>query len=281
MVEVDDLEVKILDRPDITQYSEPSRFIRDMVTYRKSCERGFSVSGQTHTLDRLSPALVSLVARGKRKLSFDRIDDFSKLLKLTAQERAQLRNWARRQSKRDSRSDEPVSSQVPSSEVQDLPLSFLSDWIHAYVKDLFEIPAVQTQPSLIFRYLGFVATEKRITRALQFLLHQGYLRKKMNGSIVPEFNLAIADPKVSSRQIRRFHQGALSVARHALRHYGPNERIANTLVIPLNKDGYDELSSLIDDFAEKLKDFASKKQRPATRLYQLIINLSPVGDKTP
>ena len=61
--------------------------------------------------------------------------------------------------------------------------------------------------------------------------------------------------------------------------FPPDERLANTLIIPLNKKSYAELTELIQDFSEKLQEFAANNQEPGERLYQLILNLSPTGGK--
>lgn len=101
----------------------------------------------------------------------------------------------------------------------------------------------------------------------------------MDGRIVVETNLTVADPEVPSKKIRQFHKGALGIARAAMDLFPSTERIANTLVVPLNDKSYDELKALIRDFSEKIQDFAARSEEPGERIYQLIVNLSPTGGK--
>jgi hypothetical protein len=65
----------------------------------------------------------------------------------------------------------------------------------------------------------------------------------------------------------------------ALDLFPPSERLANTLIIPLNEKSYGELLEIIQEFSERLQNFAAHNQEAGERLYQLILNLSPTGGK--
>ena len=246
-----------------------------MIRFRKASEPGFSVLQASKGLRRLSPALVSLVVREKRGLTLDRVDEFSRLLGLNTTEKIYFRNWVGQLEGKD-------FIETPSSPMgsrKDVGTGLLSDWLNVYVKDFFQIPAVQKDPSLIGRNLLSVASLKRVNKAIAFLIKEGYLRRTLDGSLVLETRLAVAEPKVASRKIRQFHKGALHLAKLALDLYPIEERLANTLIIPLDGKRYAELKGLCEEFAEKLKDFAAQSPESGNRLYQMIINLSPVGGK--
>ena len=51
------------------------------------------------------------------------------------------------------------------------------------------------------------------------------------------------------------------------------------MIIDLNEESLKELYEIIAEFAEKLKEFDARKKSSGNRLYQLIVNLSPVGGK--
>lgn len=262
-------------RPLINEYQDPSAFVRDMIQYRKSASRGFSVSRATRRLRKVSPTLVSLVCQGKRSLTVDRADEFAKLMDLNSSEKTIFKNWIGQLEGVDFLEDKEKN---PPSR-KDVAVSLLTDWINVYVKDFFQMPAVQKDPARIEQLLRAVATPQRIQRALQFLLSEGYLRKTLDGTIVPETRLSVAEPKAPSRKIRQFHKAALQLARVALDLYPVEERRANTLTISLDEERLDELNALIDEFGERLRDFAARNPNPGNRLYQLIINLSPIGGK--
>lgn len=267
------MEIK-LERPTIGAYTDPADYIRDMIQYRKKTERSFSVHRATRSLRRVSPALVSLVTQKKRALTLDRVDEFARLLDLNVSEKIFFRNWVGQMSGKDFVESKPAatSRKVAST-------SILNDWINLYVKDLFLIPAVQANPSLIEQQLRPVASTRRVEKAMEFLLHEGHLRRTLEGSVVIDTNLSVTDPGVPSRKIRQFHKGALGLAKQALDLYATNERLANTLIVALDEKRHQELLQLVAEFVERLQEFAAIHTDKPDRLYQVLINLSPVGRK--
>jgi uncharacterized protein (TIGR02147 family) len=263
-----------MNRPTISAYSDPADYVRDMIQFRKSAEPGFSVHRATKNLRRVSPALVSLVVRKKRNLTLDRVDEFARLLELNVTEKFFFRNWVGGMHDKDfiEAHATPRSRKVAST-------SILNDWINLYVKDLFLIPAVQRNPSLVELQMRSVATPRRVQKAIDFLLREGHLRRTLGGGIVIDTTLSVTDPGVPNRKIRQFHKGALGLAKQALDLYPTNERLANTFLIALDNKRHAELRGLFQEFAEKLQDFAAQDTPQAERLYQVLLNLSPVGGK--
>lgn len=262
-------------RPIISEYKEPSLFVRDMIQYRKQTEPHFSVLQAARGLRRLSPTLVSLIVQGKRKITLDRVEELSKLLRLTSHEKYYLRDWVDAKERPAFIENEPSSLSRGRKEVS---THILNDWINVYVKDCFQIREVQKNPELAVPMLANIASPKRIEKAMIFLLREGHLRRTPEGHIVVETNLTVTDPKVSSKKIRQFHKGALGVAREALDLFQTHERFANTLLVPLDEKQYQELLELLQEFAAKLQNFASHIKE-GDRLYQLTLNVSPTGGK--
>ncbi len=267
-------------RPVISEATDPVSFVKQMIEYRKKAEKGFSVHAATASLRRVSPSLVSLIIARKRKITIDRVEELAKLLQLNAQERIYFKNWLTRLE--DGEGAEPVPTKAEfqtQNRRKEVGTHILTDWINVYVKDCFQLPKVQENPQLVYRYLASYAHPRRLEKSVEFLLREGHLRRTLEGKIVVEANLAVADPKVPSRQIRQFHKGALGVAKTALEMFPPTERMANTLIMPLNEKSYNELLEIIQEFSEKLQNFAALNQETGDRLYQLIVNLSPTGGK--
>lgn len=260
-------------RPVISSFENPREFLKAMIEYRKATEAHFSILQATKNLRKVSPTLVSLILQGKRQLTVDRLDEFSKLLKLTATEKAYLRNWIEPQALHPSLAQEKTQKSR-----KDVTTHILSDWINVYVKDCFEIPAIQDKPELVYMQLANIASPARIQKSISFLLKEGHLRKTLDGKIVTETPLTVTDPQVPSQKIRNFHKGALGIAKAAIDSHSPAERYANTLILSMNEEKYQELVQMIQEFAEKLKDFASTSSGP--RLYQVLVHLSPTGGKS-
>jgi uncharacterized protein (TIGR02147 family) len=264
-----------MDRPQIKEYLEPSTYVRDMLTYRKYTEEKFSVNQGTRKLRKVSPTLVSLVIQKKRQITLDRVDEFAKLLSLTSGEKTVFKNWIGQL--------EGKTFAAPTGHLSDqrktVGTSILDDWLNVYVKDFFQIHQVQKNPQIIEKQLMGVASPDRINKSIRFLMREGHLRRTLEGNTVLDTPLSIAETPIPSKKIRQFHKGALGLAKMGIDLFSSQERFANTLIIPLDESRYQELTELVHDFGERLKEFAEKNPDTANRLYQLVINLSPIGGK--
>ena len=266
---------QLTQRPVLANFDDPIAFLQAMASFLKDSDKSFTIAKATLNLRKVSPTLVTLVLQKKRQLTLDRVDEFAKLFRLTVPEKIYLRSWLEKRSNSEDGAELRPQFQKARKEVSP---HILKDWINVYVKDCFQIPEVQTHPELVYRQLANIAQPERIERALQFLLREGHLRKTLNGKIVTETPLTVTEPQVSSDKVRKFHAGALNLAKAALESHPSTERYANTFIMPMNEEQYHELIQLIQEFAEKMKDFASQTQ--GNRLYQLIVNVSPTGGKT-
>ncbi len=263
-----------IERPVLANFDDPIDFLRAMADYLKQIEKDFTIVKGTRNLRKVSPALVTLVLQKKRQLTLDRVDEFSKLFRLTAAEKSYLRLWLEKRLK----PEEGIEAKPNLSKSRkEVSAHILKDWINVYVKDCFQIPEIQAQPDLVYRQLANLAQPQRIAKAIDFLLREGHLRKTLEGKIVTETPLTVTDPQISNDKVRKFHAGALSLAKTALESHPASERYANTFIMPLNEAQYQELVQLIQEFSEKIKDFAA--QTEGHRLYQLIVNVSPTGGK--
>lgn len=290
---MDTLNANILQRPQIEDFADVVTFVEAMLAFRKTSERGFSILRATSSLRRLSPTLVSLVIARKRMLTVDRADEFTKLMNLTVAEKHFFKAWideANARSTHDVRSatiPAPLRAKMTAQKPKkterknrkDVSTHILKDWLNVYVKDLFQFADVQMNPALAEKMLLHVASPKRVRASIDFLMSEGHLRRTLEGGIVLDTPLAVTDPGVPSKKIRAFHKAALVIAQKALDRVPTTERMANTLIVPLNEKSYRELLDLIEEFGEKLKDFAASHPDDGTTLYQLIVNASPVGGK--
>ncbi|HEY8270739.1 MAG TPA: TIGR02147 family protein [Pseudobdellovibrionaceae bacterium] len=271
---------KPLLRPNIVNYEDSVDFLKAMIHFRKKTEKTFSVHAATAPLRKISPTLISLILVRKRKITLDRVEELAKLLQLNVQEKIYFKNWVEREASGENKVlTAPKTDQQARHQRKEVGVPILNDWINVYVKDCFQLPKVQSRPELIYRYLSSYAHPKRIEKSINFLLKEGHLRRTLEGKIVVEANLAVADPQVPNKKIRQFHKGALGVAKNALDLFPPDERLANTLIIALNEKSYGELLEMIHEFSERLQSFATHNQEAGERLYQLILNLSPAGGK--
>ena len=265
-------------RPIITNYTDLVTFVDDMLAFLKGQDPKFSVLKASQNLRKVSPTLVSLILKRKRRLTLDRVEEIAKLLQLTPHERTYMRDWVSNQEGLPPKVDNLAASQAPETRRKIATSHILSDWVHVFVKDAFELSAVSQNPEEVFAVLGSIASRKRIEQSIKFLIKHGYLRTNEKGHIIPETPLHSIDPKVPSAQIRKFHKAVLTNARDAIDQHNPDKRYANAMVVTLNESTYKKLTELIAEQAEQLQHFAEDLS-DGDQIYQLIINLSPTGGR--
>lgn len=270
------MEKKLLERPLISDYSDPVLYLAEMLTYRKASSKAFTVAKFSKNLRRVSPSLVSLILKKKRRITIDRAEELSKLLDLSSSEKFFFKNLIE--------SDglpQPEQVALPKVKRKEVSSHILNDWLNIYVKDHFKLDVIQKNPKLLYKKLAHIAPPKRIDKALSFLLKEGHLRRNLEGHILPETPLAVMDQKVSNKKVRNFHKNALKLAKNNIDFFEVNQRYANTATIALTERRYEELIGLIEEFTEKFKVFAEEEnasEKP-DQIYQMIINLSPTGSK--
>jgi uncharacterized protein (TIGR02147 family) len=259
-------------RPVINEYQNLPEFIGDMLKFRKTTDKSFSVLQMSKKLRRVSPALVSLIVAGKRRVTADRVDELSKLLDLNSFEKSFLRDHFLSDDRSVDQPDREHSRKQTSSHL-------LQDWVNVFVKDAALMEGVNGEIDRIHTVLAGIATKPRIEKSLRFLYSHGYLRRNEKGQCVEEIPLHVVDEKISDFKVRQFHASLLGHASRCLKTVPIEQRYANALILSVDEEGYHQLKGLISEFTEKLQAFAEAPRR-GNRLYQLIVNLSPTGGKS-
>lgn len=259
-----------------------AEFIKTRLQNLKTERPHFSIRNECLKLRKVSPTLVSLMLQGKRKVSLDRVDELSLLLKLSPSEKQAFKNLVEsempisRNPQKKSTVEKTLLKEIKKrNEVSD---SILTNFLNIYVKDAFQIKELQEHPELIYKKLAFLADEKSIRKSIHFLLREGYLRKTLDNKIVLDHPLSVKEPHEAHLLVRRFHKKALKLAAVGLDLVPTDKRIANTFIVPLDQTTYFELQDMIRNFADQLKEFCENRALQGENLYQLTLNLTPTGD---
>lgn len=264
--------------PLMTQFEKPEDYLRARIQYLKQTERHFSVLKETKKLRKVSPTLITLILQNKRKISLDRVDEMSKLLRLSAAEKLYFKNWIlKSEAPQDERAIDRIVNRNSNSNKKEFSPSLLNRWLNVYVKDAFQLSKIQADPTKIYDYLIAIANKNSIDQSIQFLLKEGYLRRTLEGKIVPDARLHSNENPPSGNQIRSFHKAALKIAQQNIDNYSAQERFANALILDLTPEKHQELISLIKVFTDSLQEFASNNTDQGDKLYQLVLNVSPLG----
>lgn len=261
-------------RPVIFEHASIQAFVAAMLAWHKTATPGFSLRRESARTG-LSHTQVSRLGTGKRRLTRDLVEPLARLLALNGEERAALDRWVKLDRERGT-----------GATVRDLPQPrlrrrgaqnhLLKDWLNVYVRDAAKLASFRPDPEYLFRLLGGIASPQRIARSLRFLLHEGFLRRGLDGKVVQNEVLVTSSDGLSSAKIRAFHQQALAIARRNIGTLPLEKRQEAALVMHLNADSVAELRQLLKEFYERLLQFADERPDDDGGLYQVLLNLTPI-----
>ena len=250
-----------------------------MVTWLRAHRPGFSLRAATAKLPDLSPSLVCKLANGKRALTRDRVESVSLLLALNDREKSYLDSWVAtsRRGQENVASTPEVKGATGSR--RDGQNHLLADWLHVYVKDAVRLKGFKPEPRTICRLLGGMASEQKVAKSLKFLLHHGFLRINDQGETIEDHHLTTTTDSIPSKKIRAFHKKALEIGKQGIDLFPMEERYSSTIVLPLNESSVSELQEILKGFYDKLLAFAESHSDDQEQLFQVILNMTPVGGK--
>ncbi len=271
------------DRPVIFDYRAIPLYVTAMLGWRRETDASFSIRSATRGLRRCSPSLVTRVMSGERRLTSDRVDGFAKLLQLTPEEKSALSRWVSTEElSKQGNQELPVAPRMNARKTGQNHL--LSDWLNIYVKDSCRLKGFEPDPLVLFKLLRGIASPARIERSLRFLLREGFLRRTLDGKIVEDNPVTMTSDDIPSSKIKQFHSKALEMARRGIYLYPIEKRRELALVLRLNAKSLAALRDMLKQFHEQLLVFAEEHVDDQDELFQVTINLVPIGglphDKT-
>lgn len=262
-------------RPVVFNYRAVSDYFSDLLAWHKQQDPNFSVRRRTKTLRRCSHTLVSLVLAGKRTLCLDRLDDFGRIFALLPEEKAYLARWLSA-GKKMAPSQEAKAKPAPRKAPQN---HLLSDWLNVYVKDAVHLRGFAPDPIVLHQLLAGIASPERLKRSLDFLFREGFLRRTLEGKIVEHDYLVTTTDQKLDDKIQQFHRQALDLAKRNIRLVALEKRREAAVIVPLDEVGLVELKALLKEFYEKLLNFVEDHPGGSETLYQVVLNLTPIGGK--
>jgi uncharacterized protein (TIGR02147 family) len=264
-------------RPVIFDFDSVPAFVSKMLLWRRHVDDDFSIRTQASKLSGCSPALITQVAKGMRRLTRERVEPFSKLLGLTQQETKYLDQWIA-YDRRVKPLKENVKKTAQEKSVMHKPKDhILKYWLNPYVKDVCHLAGFQPDPVTIHRLLGGIAPLAKIARSFDFLLREGFLRHSIDGKVVVNEDLVITSDDIPDKRITSFHKRALDLAKRGLDFYPMRLRRSETFVLTVNEENVDELKGIMTEFMDRVEAFERKHANDNERLYQITLHLTPVG----
>jgi uncharacterized protein (TIGR02147 family) len=262
-------------RPVVYDYGSAQEFLNAMLEYLKRTS-SFSIRQRTQQLESCSPALVTQVLKGRRRLTRDQLPSFAKLFKLTPTEfefldKNLLTDMWDKTAPRNPAEKEGQQHQ-PKNHI-------LSSWLHSYVKDLVNLRGFSLDSQELYKMLFGLVKPAQIQKSVEFLLKEGFWRFTPAKTVVPEDDAVISTNEIPNEKIRDFHKQALKIAQRGIDVFPLDRRKASTVLLSVDKEKLTELRGLIDAFENRLIEFIEAHPSGRDELVQVAIHMTPVGGK--
>lgn len=217
----------------------------------------------------ISPAFLSLVLNGKRRISEKSALKICEHLKLSAADKHRFMTMCRRESSKDPAYRKMLSEQIDSNEkfkvIDAKKFSPVSRWCHTAIIELSYVKDFEPEPAWIARRLRISVVEAELSLAR--LLRLGFLTKTPSGKVKVADQVAVKD--MPSRAIREHHTQMISKALAAVEGQPLQSRDISGITMAISKSKLPLVNEIIRKFRYDLADVMHCEENDA--VYQLNI----------
>lgn len=261
-------------RPVVYDYRSVSAFLSALYVFNKRANPRLSIRKRLRSLKNpCSPALVSQVLSGKRKIKRDKLPIFAEFFELSEKEFSYLDTLLRGDLVELPR----LPTQAARPPKREYKNSILKSWLNPYIKDLASLRGFQPNAHSVFSMLNGIAKPKQIEQSLKFLFHEGYLKKTTDKEVTVDENVVFSSNDIPNEKIKTFHKKALQIAVQGISTYPINERKSSTVLISVDDEHTEQLNQLLDSFQHQLAEFIEAHPKGRDKLVQVCLHMTPVG----
>lgn len=270
----------------IFEYIDYRKYLKDFYDESKATKKYFSYRYFAQKAGLNAPILLKMVIDGKRNLSRKSVDKFIKGIGLQEKEALYFRNLVLfNQAKTTLEKYENYSvlqtlaRQVPQHLMEEDHFEYFEKWYYSVIregicqnnyKDDWDKLAASVTPTI---------TADQAKEAADWLLANGFLRKKDNGKYEQIQKAITTRSEVRSIAVRKFNQKMIDLAEKSLDTFDVKQRYATGITVGLTREAYDMLVAEIEAFRDRVVQIADKVESP-DKVCQVNIQLFPLMQNT-
>jgi uncharacterized protein (TIGR02147 family) len=231
----------------------------------------FSLRAFARLVD-VSPAVLSRILSGKRRLTFNLAVRIADALNLNPMEREHLYSFYMTN---DSRADYQASDSAGKELTIDC-FNAMKDWYHYGITQLILMKEFKEDSKWIASMLSITEIEAKM--AIDRLLRLEIIDRDESGKLYRTSTHLTTSTDVASSGIRHFQKQILEKSIYSLEHDDILERDITSITVAINEDKIMEAKKEIMRFRKKLAEFLCEGEK--TRVYNLGIHLIPLSKST-
>jgi len=272
--------------PDLLQYSDYRKFLRDYYDTHKAASPAFSFRYMSMRAGINSSAFYKYVIDGERNLSKASILKTCAMLKLPDRDAEYFENLvffnqAATLKEKNLFLDRltRLRGDFEKRRVEEAQFSFYGDWLHSAVRELLNCVAYkggEADLKALAALLVPAATPEQVRESLQLLTRLGLVRKDAQGRWKQADAVLTTGGQVSSRAVVEFQQRMTRLALEAFEVFSREERLMSTLTLSISDEVFGQFKRRLRELATDLLEQARRDEKPK-RVYQLNLHLFPLS----
>lgn len=264
-------------KPQLSGYNHPVTYIQDTLNYIKKNDPSFTIKRKLREIENLSPTLVSLILKKKRKITTKRAHLFSKLLDLGPREAFLFENWIQKLDQ-----SELSSSTFEDSQEKMEAVESSSDWLAIYVKEAFKVKGLQENPEALFEVFKDITEKERLQSVIDSLLLSNELQKDVDGRIFVNSSLEKIysyKNENESKVLQNLFKASLENIKLKMENQSASDNQTSTLMIQsLDEKGFYDIKKMILELHNKVQEYKVVQENPSDNLYQIYLNITKLTD---
>ena len=273
------------EKPSIFDYMNYRTFLTDMLSFQKEANSAFSMRALAAKIQ-CNPGFFNRILKGERNLMAAHVVELGKVFKFSKKEVRYFEllvayNHAKRQTERDYNLEQLL--QLKKTKVRQIAADQYKLYSHWYYLVIRELLAIMPRFTTLEAYARRIAKSLEpqvsygeVRDALDHLLHLGVVGRASDGSLAAADKFTASGSQVPQVIVNRFLLEFADLARRAVDGIPKKERRLSTLTFSTSADGFEKISTRIDEFRQELLSMIAIDAGPLDRVCHLNLQLFPV-----
>lgn len=271
--------------PDIFQYDDYRRYLKDFYDFRKQEHATFSFRVFTRMAGYRSSSVLKLVIDGKRNLTRKSATRFAEALKFDDDQSKFFKilvafNQSQSMEDKQRLAQEIVGSQIAKrlSPLSQSKFEYWSRWYHIAIREMISTQYFVNDTEWIAKHLIPRISVKEAHEAIECLIRLGIVEPTFDGKLRLTESAIATDDKIIHAFIANFHTAMLEKAKKAIQRFDRSERHISSITIALSEHSRQKALGLISKLHRELLALGNEAP-PADRVFQMNFQVFPLTQR--
>jgi uncharacterized protein (TIGR02147 family) len=270
--------------PDIYQYSDYRKFLKELLEEKKKENRQFSHRAVLQKMGISSTGFLANVLSGRKNLTPEQVLKLAQILKLKAGEVRYfeclvLFTQARSLEERNAQLKRMVANQrVETRSLSKKQLNLFSKWHYVVLREMLYFHRLKDDYRTAARMLLPAISSEEVEKAVEELEALDFIEKDGEGVYRQKDVAVTTGNEIRSLQVANFQMETIDLAKSALDKMPMSERDISCMTVTLSMESFDQVKAEIQAFRKRLSAIAVADQK-SDQVFQCNIQFFPVTRK--